>query len=180
MSIACHTFVFISLWYHNQGMEISFVFYRCHTHCRKCHAWTNKKLTRFIFKNFYYRWRCRGVTRRYWSSCWPRWRRCCWAGGWRTGPSGRNGGRRWAGRIRGYVHQSWGRSPPKKFSECTMTSCLELNNRTSFENIKFVTQDIKVKHTNITTIYKDSWNGNYIQKQLKHQAGRLGCKEQMV
>jgi len=30
---------------------------------------------------------------------------------------------------------------------------------------KFITEGTKVKHTNITiTIYKDNWNGKYIQK----------------
>ncbi len=40
-----------------------------------------------------------------------------------------------------------------------------LQNKTScFKYIKFITEDTKVKHTNITTFYKDNQNGKCIQK----------------
>jgi len=36
------------------------------------------------------------------------------------------------------------------------------------------TEKYFAKHTNITIIYKDNENRNYLQKELKFQAGRLG------
>ena len=44
----------------------------------------------------------------------------------------------------------------------------------------FITEDAKVKHTDITTIFKSNYNGKYIQKLLKNQAERLGCGDQVI
>jgi hypothetical protein len=40
----------------------------------------------------------------------------------------------------------------------------------------FIVEDPKVKHANITTIYKDNKNEKYMQKLLKYQAGWLGAE----
>ncbi len=42
------------------------------------------------------------------------------------------------------------------------------------------TEDTEAKHANITTIYTDNQNGKYLQILLKYQAGRLGCRYQVV
>jgi hypothetical protein len=43
-----------------------------------------------------------------------------------------------------------------------------------------MSEDKKVKHTSITTIYNDNQNGKYLQKLLKSQAGWLWCSNQVV
>ncbi len=54
-------------------------------------------------------------------------------------------------------------------------------NKTSFlEWIKFINEDIKVKHTNKTTFYNAQIKWKVCTKVIKRQAGELGLKEQVV
>ncbi len=53
--------------------------------------------------------------------------------------------------------------------------CSSFYNRTSsLKLIKLITEDTKVKHTIIKTIYRHNYNRKYLRKLLKFQAGILG------
>ncbi len=52
-------------------------------------------------------------------------------------------------------------------------------NRTNCSDIKFITEDTKVKHSDITTIYIDKTE-RYLQKLWKWQARRLGLTDLVV
>jgi hypothetical protein len=55
---------------------------------------------------------------------------------------------------------------------------LAIHNRICcFEQINFTTKDYFIKHANITTIYKDNQNREYIQKLLKCRAGLAQIKK---